>query len=82
MVFETVQVLVPFPADLASIWLLLLHADGSGIWNGRERIDDGESSVVVLLELLVLMTVLYESQLRLIQSWRERNVRHLPVCDT
>ena len=67
VVFESVQVLVTFPADFASVGLLLLHADGSGVGNRCEGVDDGEGAVVVLLELLVLVTVLYECQFRLLR---------------
>lgn len=58
MVFEAVQILISLAAHLASVRLLLLHADGTGIWYGREGIDDGEGAVFVLLQLLILMAVL------------------------
>lgn len=34
VVFETVQVLVAFAADLTAVRLLLLHTDGTGIGYG------------------------------------------------
>ena len=58
VVFEAVEVLVPFAAHLAAIRLLLLHTDGSGVGNRRDRIHDGEGAVLILLELLILMAVL------------------------
>lgn len=58
VVLETVEVLISLAAHLASIWLLLLHPDGTGIGYRGEGVDDGECSVLVLLELLVLVTVL------------------------
>jgi len=58
VVFETVEVLVSLATYFATVRLLLLHADGAGVWNGRQRIDNREGTVVVLLELLVLVTML------------------------
>jgi hypothetical protein len=58
VVLETVEVLVAFAAYFTAIWLLLLHADSAGVGYGCEGVDDGESAVVVLLELLVLVTML------------------------
>jgi hypothetical protein len=58
VVLETVKVLVPLAANLTTIWLLLLHADGAGVWDRSEGVHDGEGAILVLLELLVLMAVL------------------------
>jgi hypothetical protein len=58
VVFQTVQVLVALAAHFAAIRLLLLHADGSGIRDRSQRVDNRESAVFVLLQLLVLVTVL------------------------
>lgn len=49
MVLEAVEVLVSLATHLASVGLLLLHADSAGIGYRGERVDDGESSVLVLL---------------------------------
>ena len=58
VVLETIQVLVALAANLATVRLLLLHADGAGIWNGCRRVDDGEGTIGILLELLILVAVL------------------------
>ena len=58
VVLEAVEVLVSFTAHLASIGLLLLHSHSAGVWYRCERVDDGESAVLILLELLILVTVL------------------------
>lgn len=58
VVLEAVQVLVALPAHLAAIWLLFLHADGARVGDRRRRVDDRESAVGVLLQLLILVTVL------------------------
>lgn len=58
VVFETVQVLVAFAADLTAVRLLLLHTNGTGIGNGCGGVYNGECTIGVLLELLILMTVL------------------------
>lgn len=56
-VFETVEVLVTLAADLTLIWLLLFHAESA--WVGRRgfRVDDGESAIAILMQLLGLVTV-------------------------
>lgn len=38
MVFQTVQVLVAFAADLTAVRLLLFHTDGTGVGDGRGRV--------------------------------------------
>jgi len=58
VVLETVEVLVSFATDLTPIWLLFLHADGSGVWNGCGWVDDGKGAVGILLELLILVAML------------------------
>lgn len=49
VVFETVQVLVSFAANIALVRLLLLHAKSTRIRSGRLRVDDRERSVSVLM---------------------------------
>ena len=61
VVFETIQVLVAFTTYFAAIWLLLFHADGSGVGYRGQRINNGECSILVLFQLLILMTVLHTS---------------------
>jgi len=56
-VFQAVQVLVPLAADVTFIWLLLLHPEGTRIWGGCLRIDNGERPISILVQLLRLMTV-------------------------
>jgi len=58
VVLETVEVLISLPTYFAAVWLLLLHAHRTGIRNGGERVDNGEGTVVVFLELLILVAML------------------------
>jgi len=58
VVLETVQVLVAFAAHLAAIRLLFLHTHSAGIRDRGCGVDDGEATVRVFLELLVLVAVL------------------------
>ena len=74
MVFETVEILVPLAAHLAAIWLLLLHADGTRIGYRGKRVHDGEGTVVVLFQLLVLMAVLHWCQQDILEEWEGRVV--------
>jgi hypothetical protein len=59
VVLETIQILVPLAAHLASVRLLLLHANCAGVGNGGQWVDYRESTVLVLLELLILVAVLF-----------------------
>lgn len=59
VVLETVEVLVPFVADIAFVWFLLFHPNCAGIWLIVVRIQNGERSVSVFLEPLVLMSVCF-----------------------
>lgn len=58
MILQAIQVLVSLPADFTPVRLLLLHANSTGIRNTSCRVDNGESAVGVLFQLLVLMAVL------------------------
>lgn len=62
VVFQSVQVLVTLATDLAAVWLLFLHTDGTWIWNRGGRVNDRKGTVRVLLKLLVLVTVLRRCQ--------------------
>ena len=48
-IFESVQVLVSLTADLALVWLLLLHAERAWVWRRCLRIDDRKGTVTVLM---------------------------------
>lgn len=58
-VFKTVQVLVSLVAILALMGLFLLHPCLTRIRCRGLRIDNGERTVSILVELLVLMPVLF-----------------------
>lgn len=58
-VFKTVQVLVALVTIFALVWLLLLHTRLARIRRRCLRIYDGERTVSVLMELLILMTMLF-----------------------
>lgn len=58
MVFEAVEVLVAFPARVATVRLVLLHAQGTGIGVQSFGIDDGEGAVFVVFEGLGVVAVL------------------------
>lgn len=64
VVFQPVQVLVAFSANFAPVGLLLLHANGSGVWDRSQRIDNGESTVFILFELLILVAVLFHVSIK------------------
>lgn len=49
VVFETIQVLVSFAANIALVRLLLLHAKSTRIRSGRFGVDDRECSISVLM---------------------------------
>lgn len=59
MIFETIQVLVTLSADFALEGLLLFHAHRTGIWCTCLRVDDGERTVSVLVQLLCGMAVCF-----------------------
>ena len=61
MIFEAVEVLVPFPAGVALVRLLLLHAHGAWVWLERLRVDDGKGTVRILVQLLRIVAVLRAS---------------------
>jgi hypothetical protein len=56
-IFETVQVLIPLAAHLAAKGLLFFHAQGSRVRGARLGVDDGESAIPVLMQLLVGMSM-------------------------
>lgn len=79
VVLEPVEVLVALATHLASVRLLLLHADSAGVWYRGKRVDDGESAVLVLLQLLVLVAVLL---LRQYNGVIRKGCVRLLVCGT
>ena len=58
VVFEAVEVLVPFAADFAAVGLFLFHTEGTRIRSGCFGVDDGEGAVGVFVQLLVVMAML------------------------
>lgn len=56
-VFQPVEVLVSLAARLAVEWLLLFHAHSARVGRTRLRVDDGKSSVAVLVQLLSLVAM-------------------------
>lgn len=58
MIFEAVEILVPFAARFALVRLFLLHAQGAFVRNGCLGIDDGEGAVCVIVQSLVVVTML------------------------
>lgn len=58
VVFESVEVLVPFAAYITAVRFFFLHTKGARVRNRRLRVDDGESSVGVVMELLIVVTML------------------------
>lgn len=53
-----VEILVSLATGFAAIRLLLLHADCAWVWYTRSRVDNRESAIDVLLQLLILVAVL------------------------
>jgi hypothetical protein len=58
MVFETVEIFVALLTDVASIGLFLLHSKRTGVGKRGGGINNGESSIFVLFQLLVLVAML------------------------
>lgn len=58
MIFEPVEVLVSLSAHLAPIGLFLFHSDSAWVRLRSVGINDGESAVTILLQLLGGVTVL------------------------
>lgn len=56
-VFQSVQVLIALATNIALVWLLLLHTKSARIWRRSLWVDDRESSITVLVQLLSLMTM-------------------------
>ena len=65
VVFETVQVLVALATNLATIWLLLLHAQRPGVRCGCLRVDDGKRAICVIMQLLIVVTMLNRESVKL-----------------
>lgn len=65
VVLQAVQVLVALPAVFASVRLLLLHAHSAWIGGGSFWVKNRESSISVVMELLVSMSVLKEMSVNL-----------------
>ena len=57
-VFQTVEVLIPLVAVLALMRLLLLHSSLTRVRSRRLGVNDRESAVPILMQLLVLVAVL------------------------
>lgn len=49
VVFQTVEILVPFTTDIAAIRLLFLHTEGAGIWSGCIGVNDGKCTICVIM---------------------------------
>jgi hypothetical protein len=60
MVFQAVEVLVAFSADIAAVGLLFFHAYCAWVGDRGNGVDDGEGAVFVFLEFLVLVAMLDE----------------------
>ncbi len=58
MILQPVQVLVALAAAITTVRFLFLHAQGAWIWRGRFRIQDGEGTVGVIVQLVVRMAML------------------------
>lgn len=58
VVFEAVEVLVAFAADVAAVGFFLFHAEGAGVRGGGFGVDDREGAVGVFVQLLVVVAVL------------------------
>jgi len=58
VVFKTIQVLVALAAYVAFVRLFFFHAHCTGIWCGCLRIDNGECSICVIMQSLVVVAVL------------------------
>jgi hypothetical protein len=56
-IFEAVEVLVSLIADLTRVGLLFLHAKSTRVWYTRVWVDNGESAVLVLVQLLVRVSM-------------------------
>jgi hypothetical protein len=56
-IFQTVQVLIALSADIALVWLLLLHTKSSRVWGRSLGVNDRKRAIPVLVELLGLMSV-------------------------
>lgn len=52
VILETVEVLVSLATYFTAVWLLLFHANGAGIRNGRDRVYNRERAIAVLFQLL------------------------------
>ena len=58
MVLETVQVLIAFPAHVASIRLVFLHSEGARIGGQCFGIDNGIRPILIVSEPLAVVTML------------------------
>jgi uncharacterized membrane protein len=58
-IFESIEILVALIAVFALVGLFLLHAHFTRIRCGCLRVDDGEGSIPVFVQLLGLVTVLF-----------------------
>lgn len=59
VIFETVKVLVTLAAVFATIRLLFLHTEGTGVGRRGFGVNNREGTVRVIVELLVGVTVLF-----------------------
>lgn len=60
VVLQAVQILVTFPAVFASVGLLLLHAHSAWVGGRCFWVENRESSISVVMELLISVSVLKE----------------------
>jgi hypothetical protein len=58
VIFEAVQILVTFAADLAFVWLLFFHSEGSGIRRGGFGIDNRKCPISIVVKALIIVAVL------------------------
>lgn len=59
VVFEAVEVLVAFPADIASMGFGLFHTQRAGVGVKGFRVNDGEGTIFVGSQLLRVVSVLW-----------------------
>ena len=58
MVLEAIKILVAFAASLAFVRLFFLHPECTWVRSGSCGINDGESAIQVLMQLLIVVSML------------------------
>ena len=58
MIFETIEVFVSFPAIVASIGLMLFHAESPWVNLQSFRINNGKRAILISSKLLCIVAVL------------------------